>query len=188
MIERIGQESSRFVIDRVKEGFLRVCVLMDSYLSYVVGLYKEKRSVMTTAVLLDFLYSVIRTIAMPYPKAILDDILDLFQEIVPSLKTTTDNKMKGFVWEFLEQCLDLKVSGGVDSARIDAIVSSMSSVTYICCWLCLTNDILSKAKTATNPFASNKYATLRVTATERRGVRACAQTPVRFDVFLSRTG
>ena len=107
------------------------------YLAYVVKTYKAKQAALTTAVVLDFVYNVIQTIAMPYPKAVVDDLLDLVQLLVPSLKSTTDNKMKGFFLEFVEQCVELKPSG-VDSKRIDGVVSAMSSVTYICCFLCLT--------------------------------------------------
>lgn len=107
------------------------------YLAYVVKTYKAKQAALTTAVVLDFVYNVIQTVAMPYPKAVVDDLLDLVQLLVPSLKSTTDNKMKGFFLEFVEQCVELKPSG-VDSKRIDAVVSAISSVTYICCFLCLT--------------------------------------------------
>ena len=107
------------------------------YLAYVVKTYKAKQAALTTAVVLDFVYNVLQTIAMPYPKAVVDDLLDLVQLLVPSLKSTTDNKMKGFFLEFVEQCVELKPSG-VDSKRIDGVVSAMSSVTYICCFLCLT--------------------------------------------------
>lgn len=107
------------------------------YLAYVVKTYKAKQAALTTAVVLDFVYNVIQTVAMPYPKAVVDDLLDLVQLLVPSLKSTTDNKMKGFFLEFVEQCVELKPSG-VDSKRIDGVVSAMSSVTYICCFLCLT--------------------------------------------------
>ena len=103
----------------------------------MVKTYKAKQAALTTAVVLDFVYNVIQTIAMPYPKAVVDDLLDLVQLLVPSLKSTTDNKMKGFFLEFVEQCVELKPSG-VDSKRIDGVVSAMSSVTYICCFLCLT--------------------------------------------------
>lgn len=103
----------------------------------MVKTYKAKQAALTTAVVLDFVYNVIQTVAMPYPKAVVDDMLDLVQLLVPSLKSTTDNKMKGFFLEFVEQCVELKPSG-VDSKRIDAVVSAMSSVTYICCFLCLT--------------------------------------------------
>lgn len=103
----------------------------------MVKTYKAKQAALTTAVVLDFVYNVIQTVAMPYPKAVVDDLLDLVQLLVPSLKSTTDNKMKGFFLEFVEQCVELKPSG-VDSKRIDGVVSAMSSVTYICCFLCLT--------------------------------------------------
>lgn len=106
------------------------------YLAYVVKTYKAKQAALTTAVVLDFVYNVIQTVAMPYPKAVVDDLLDLAQLLVPSLKSTTDNKMKGFFLEFVEQCVELKPSG-VDSKRIDGVVSAMSSVTYICCSVCL---------------------------------------------------
>ena len=106
------------------------------YLAYVVKTYKAKQAALTTAVVLDFVYNVIQTVAMPYPKAVVDDLLDLVQLLVPSLKSTTDNKMKGFFLEFVEQCVELKPSG-VDSKRIDGVVSAMSSVTYICCSVCL---------------------------------------------------
>ena len=102
----------------------------------MVKTYKAKQAALTTAVVLDFVYNVIQTVAMPYPKAVVDDLLDLVQLLVPSLKSTTDNKMKGFFLEFVEQCVELKPSG-VDSKRIDGVVSSMSSVTYICCSVCL---------------------------------------------------
>ena len=102
----------------------------------MVKTYKAKQAALTTAVVLDFVYNVIQTIAMPYPKAVVDDLLDLVQLLVPSLKSTTDNKLKGFFLEFVEQCVELKPSG-VDSKRIDAVVSAMSSVTYICCSVCL---------------------------------------------------
>lgn len=102
----------------------------------MVKTYKAKQAALTTAVVLDFVYNVIQTVAMPYPKAVVDDLLDLVQLLVPSLKSTTDNKMKGFFLEFVEQCVVLKPSG-VDSKRIDGVVSAMSSVTYICCFLCL---------------------------------------------------
>ena len=106
------------------------------YLAYVVKTYKAKQAALTTAVVLDFVYNVIQTVAMPYPKAVVDDLLDLVQLLVPSLKSTTDNKMKGFFLEFVEQCVELKPSG-VDSKRIDGVVSAISSVTYICCSVCL---------------------------------------------------
>ena len=103
----------------------------------MVKTYKAKQAALTTAVVLDFVYNVIQPVAMPSPKAVVDDLLDLVQLLVPSLKSTTDNKMKGFFLEFVEQCVELKPSG-VDSKRIDAVVSAISSVTYICCFLCLT--------------------------------------------------
>lgn len=109
------------------------------YLAYVVKTYRAKQAALTTAVVLDFVYNVIQTIAMPYPKAVVDDLLDLVQLLVPSLKSTTDNKMKGFFLEFVEQCVELKPSG-VDSKRIDAVVSAMSSVTYICCSVCYSTS------------------------------------------------
>lgn len=105
----------------------------------MVKTYRAKQAALTTAVVLDFVYNVIQTIAMPYPKAVVDDLLDLVQLLVPSLKSTTDNKMKGFFLEFVEQCVELKPSG-VDSKRIDAVVSAMSSVTYICCSVCYSTS------------------------------------------------
>lgn len=158
-------------------------MLRSSYLGYVVKAYKEKQAVLTTAVVLDFVYNVIQTISMPYPKEVLDDLLDLVQLLVPSLKTTTDNKMKGFFLEFVEQCVDLKPSG-VDSKRVDAIVSSMSSVTYICCSLCLTTNVLSSAKRRINVISN---ATVHDKTAEGRGVRENTQALVRLDVLLSWT-
>lgn len=103
----------------------------------VLQILQKRKQDMTEAVILDFLYKLICRIEMPYPKKVLDLVLSLFQGVVNSFKSMLDNQMKGYFFEFLERCLLLKKSGGVDEKLLDAVVASVANVQYICCTVCL---------------------------------------------------
>ena len=80
---------------------------------------------------LDFLYQVILTVNMPFPKEELDRFLELLLYSAPVLLKTVDNKQKGYFLEFLEKCLDLKESGGVDAKLLEDVISSLSTIQYL---------------------------------------------------------
>lgn len=103
----------------------------------VLQILKQRKQDMNDAVILDFLYKLICRIEMPYPKEVLDLVLSLFQDVVNKFKSMLDNQMKGYFFEFLERCLLLKKSGGVDEKLLDAVVASVANVQYICCTVCL---------------------------------------------------
>ena len=103
----------------------------------VLQILKQRKQDMNDAVILDFLYKLICRIEMPYPKEVLDLVLSLFQDVVNKFKSMLDNQMKGYFFEFLERCLLLKKSGGVDEKLLDAVIASVANVQYICCTVCL---------------------------------------------------
>ena len=94
----------------------------------ILTIYKSNITKINQPEVLDFLYQVILTVNMPFPKEELDRSLELLLYSAPVLLKTVDNKQKGYFLEFLEKCLDLKESGGVDAKLLEDVISSLSTI------------------------------------------------------------
>ena len=147
---------------------------------------QERKQEMTEAVVLDFLYKLICRIEMPYPKEVLDLVLLLFQGVVNSFKNMMDNQMKGYFFEFLEKCLLLKKSGGVDGKLLDAVVASVANVQYICCTVCL-KGCQPRRKALINPLPPTANGDYRLQGSKKKsgGLRKNTSTALRTDGVLS---
>ena len=101
------------------------------YMKMVLTIYKSNITKINQPEVLDFLYQVILTVNMPFPREELNRFLELFLYSAPVLLKTVDNKEKGYFLEFLEKCLDLKESGEVDVKLLEDVISSLSTIQYL---------------------------------------------------------
>ena len=101
------------------------------YMKMVLTIYKSNITKINQPEVLDFLYQVILTVNMPFPREELNRFLELFLYSAPVLLKTVDNKQKGYFLEFLEKCLDLKESGEVNAKLLEDVISSLSTIQYL---------------------------------------------------------
>lgn len=103
---------------------------------FFLNVLYQCRMTLNSLTIMSYITIIITTLDLPYPSIAINVLLQLILHIANAFKGSVDNKTKGFVLEFLENCQSLIGSGEIDDSLYESVKKELGSLTYMCFIVC----------------------------------------------------